>query len=94
MYFCRFLVFLYGADEMKHANRYRIDHIIKNLIDGDFIKAKEQTQYRCRTIPEKQAYIVGQVVGSLCDPDGFHKKPDLAVKYLNMFAVEYQLFEL
>ena len=70
---------------MKHASRYKIDHIIESIKDRNMYRAKEQTQHRCKTRPEKQAYIVGQVIGSLCDPDGFHHDPDLAVEYLNMF---------
>lgn len=64
---------------------YKINHIIESMINGQFKQAKEQTQYRCKTLPEKQAYRVGQVVGSLCDPDGFYNMPDLAVTYLNLF---------
>lgn len=71
---------------MKMLNKTtNIEHIIESLINGQFIQAKEQTQYRCKTKPEKQAYIVGQIVGALCDPDGFHHNPDLAVTFLNCF---------
>jgi len=70
----------------KLSKHYRIDHIIDSLIDGQFKQAKEQTQYRCKTLPEKQSRIVGQVVGALCDPDGYRNDPDLAVTYLNLFG--------
>ena len=70
-----------------NAGRYKISHIIESLLNGQFSQAKEQTQYRCRTKPEKQAYIVGQVVGALCDPDGRYNKPDLGVRYLNLFNI-------
>ncbi len=70
---------------MKYASKYKISHIIESLINGQFEQAKNQTQYLCKTLPEKQAYRVGQVVGSLCDPEGFYKNPDLAVRYLNLF---------
>lgn len=69
---------------MKTANRYNVSHITESLINGQFKQAKAQTQYKCKTNPEKQAYIVGQVVGALVDPDN-HNKPDLAVRYLNLF---------
>ena len=70
---------------MKTLKRYeRIDHIIESLINGNFKQAKEQTQYGCKSIPEKQAKIVGQVVGALMDKDNYND-PDLAVTYLDMF---------
>lgn len=70
---------------MNTASRNRIDHIIDSLVNGQFEQAKNQSQYLCKSIPEKQAYMVGQVVGALCDPDGAHNNPDLAVRYLNLF---------
>lgn len=66
---------------MKHE---KIDHIVNSLLNGNFSQAKEQTQYLCRTLPEKQAHRVGQVVGSLCDPLD-RDMPDLAVTYLRLF---------
>ncbi len=47
----------------------RTGDIIESLVDGQFERAKAQTQYMCKTLPEKQAYIVGNVVGALCDPE-------------------------
>ena len=70
---------------MKTASKYKISHIIDSLYNGQFKQAKQQTQYLCKTKPEKQAYIVGQVVGALCDIDGSRNNPDLAVRYLNLF---------
>jgi len=70
---------------METASKYKIDHIIESLINGQFKQAKEQTQYRCKTKPEKQARIVGQVIGALCDPDGYRNDPSLAVRYLKLF---------
>lgn len=67
------------------AYKYRIAHIIESLENGQFKQAKQQTQHLCKTKPEKQARIVGQVVGALCDPDGSHNNPDLAVKFLTLF---------
>lgn len=63
----------------------KIDHIIDSLINGQFSQAKEQAQHGCKTLPEKQARRVGQVVGALCDPIGFQYRPDLAVAFLNLF---------
>lgn len=68
-----------------NAGKYYITDIIYSLINGQFKQAKEQTQYMCKTKPEKQAYRVAQVVGALVDPDGSYNKPDLAVSFLNMF---------
>ena len=64
---------------------YNIDEIIESLINGQFQQAKEQTMYRCKTRPMKLASRVGQVVGSLTDPDGFYNMPNLAVRYWNLF---------
>lgn len=65
---------------------HRISHIIESLQNGQFKQAKTQTQYLCKTVPERQARRVGQVVGALCDPDGNYKNPDLALQYLQLFG--------
>tara|TARA_R110002126_G_scaffold182742_2_gene331359 strand:+ start:416 stop:634 length:219 start_codon:yes stop_codon:yes gene_type:complete len=69
---------------MNTAGKYKIEHIIDSLINGQFKQAKEQTQYRCKTKPEKQAYRVAQVVGALMDKENCDD-PDMAVKYLKLF---------
>ncbi len=66
----------------------RINHIIDSMINGQFKQAKEQTQYRCKTLPEKQAHRVGQVVGALCDPDHPNYDPDMAVRFLALWEQE------
>ena len=71
---------------MKTAKKhYKIDTIINNLINGNLSDAKQLTQHRCKTIPERQAYKVGQVVGALMDKEHSRYNPDLAVTYLNLF---------
>ena len=58
------------------------------MINEQWAQAKEQTQYRCKTIPERQARKVGQVIGALTDPDHSDYNPDLAARYLNLFDSE------
>lgn len=70
---------------LKAKKHYRIDHIIDSLTNGQFKQAKAQTQYMCKTLPEKQAYKVGQIVGALMDKDGSSYNPNLAVRFLNLF---------
>lgn len=71
---------------MKHLTHPKpITHIITSLINGQYKQSKNLTQKGCRTLPEKQAHLVGQVVGALMDQNGFHYDPDLAVIYLNLF---------
>jgi len=70
---------------MKTASKYRIEHIIESLYNGQFKQAKKQTQYMCKTIPEKQAYKVGQIVGALMDIENYND-PDMAVQFLNLFS--------
>ena len=69
---------------MVKSSKYRIDHIVDSLINGQFKQAKEQTQYRCKTKPEKLARKVGQVIGALMDEENFDN-PELAARYLNLF---------
>ena len=69
---------------MERSPKYRIDHIVDSLINGQFKQAKEQTQYRCKTKPEKLARKVGQVIGALVDTDDYNR-PELAARYLNVF---------
>lgn len=73
---------------MAYSNKYNITPIIDSLINGQFKQAKSQAQYLCKTKPEKQAYIVGQVVGALCDRDHVYNDPDLAVIFLSLFDNE------
>jgi hypothetical protein len=70
---------------MTSSNKYRISHIIASMINGQWKQAKAQTQHLCKTIPEKQARKVGQVVGALTDPEHSDYDPDMAARYLNMF---------
>jgi len=67
----------------------RTGDIIESLVDGQFERAKAQTRYMCKTLPEKQAYIVGNVVGALCDPEYGRENVGLAVAYLNLFTDEH-----
>ena len=55
------------------------------MINGQYQQAKQQTQYRCKTLPEKQARKVGQVVGALMDKGHWNYSPDMAARYLNLF---------
>ena len=63
----------------------KISHIIESMINGQFEQAVELTTLNCKTKPFKMAHRVGQVVGSLSDPDGLYNDPDLAVRYLALF---------
>jgi nitrate reductase assembly molybdenum cofactor insertion protein NarJ len=66
---------------MPNSNKYKINHIIASLVNGQFKQAKEETQKGCKTKPEKQGRKIGQVVGELMISD----QPDLACRYLNLF---------
>ena len=63
--------------------------IVSEAIDacksGQYAKANAIVSAKCKTKPRKLAYRVGRVVGALADPDGFHKDPDRALKFLNTF---------
>lgn len=59
--------------------------IIDSLINGQFKQAKELVQGGCKTLPEKQAYRLARVCCALVDPEGYHKRPDLAKSLLKLF---------
>lgn len=63
--------------------------IMREAIDacksGQYAKANAIVSSKCKTKPRKLAYRVGRIVGALTDPDGFHKQPDMAVKFLATF---------
>ena len=67
------------------ASKFKIRHIIESMINGQYQQAKQQTQYRCKTLPEKQARKVGQVVGALMDKEHSDYNPDMAARFLNLF---------
>lgn len=69
----------------KTSRKYYTKQVIDYLLVGDFKKAKIELQCGCKSIPEKQAYRLVQVVGSLCDVDGFYNNKELATDFLNMF---------
>lgn len=66
--------------------RHRIqEQTIEAIKQGDMTKAHAIVTTKCKTKPEEMAYRVGRIVGALVDPDGFHKQPDLAQKFLEQF---------
>lgn len=69
-----------GTCAYNHAG-FNHGPIIDSLINGQFKQAKSQTLIGCKTRPEKLAYRVGSIVGALIE----NGKPDLAVKFLNLF---------
>ena len=62
-----------------------ITEILDSLYNGQFKQAKEFTLRGVKTKPMKLAHRVGQVVGALLGADGFTVRPDLAVRYLELF---------
>ena len=68
-----------------YASKYRINHIINNIRNGNWLCAKVYIQRGCKTKPEKQAYRLAQVVSALIENE---KSPDAAARLMNMFDTE------
>lgn len=71
------------------STKFNITLILHLLVvENDILGAKVELQKGCKTLPEKQARKLGQVIGALCDIEGFNYRPDLAVRFLNSFDNE------
>lgn len=67
---------------METMNRYtNIEPILSAVASGYYAFAKELIQERCRTVPERQARRLAQVVGALIERGG----ADAAVRLINLF---------
>ena len=56
---------------------------------GKYEEAYATIRKGCKTKPNELAYRIGRVVGALTDPDGFHKEPDRAATFLEMFKPKF-----
>ena len=70
---------------MESSAKYNISGVLTLILENDLYSAEIELQKGCKTLPEEQARKLGQVIGALCDKEGFNYRPDLAVRCLNIF---------
>lgn len=67
---------------METMNRYmNIAPVLSAIASGRYVSAKELIQEHCRTVPERQARRLAQVVGALIE----RGDADAAVRLINLF---------
>ncbi len=67
------------------SRRYIQEATIEAVLNGRMEDARRIVTHQCKTKPKELAYRVGRIACALLDPKGFHKRPDLAERFLKLF---------
>ena len=67
------------------SRRWIQEKAIEAVLNHNMVGAHILVTHGCKTKPEEMAYRVGRIACALLDPKGFHRRPDLAEQFINLF---------